>query len=135
LDLVELEVRELLSECGFPGDEVPVVRVSALRALVGDPRWSQSNLDLVDAVDGYVPVPERELGQPFLVPIEGVHTISGRHRDRTARLSCCWAPEKPVIRAVERSCNRLFRGTPGGGRGLPSQAVVMRENHYLYSVS
>src|ERR1700710_814993 len=62
LDLVELEVRELLSEYGFPGDEVPVVRVSALKALSGDPAWVQSIMDLLDAVDAYVPVPERELG-------------------------------------------------------------------------
>jgi len=78
LDLVELEVRELLSEYGFPGDEVPVVRVSALRALEGDPRWERSVADLLDAVDAYVPVPERELGEPFLMPIENVLTISGR---------------------------------------------------------
>jgi elongation factor Tu len=78
LDLVELEVRELLSEYGFPGDEVPVVRVSGLQALAGDPVWSQSILDLLDAVDAYLPVPERELGEPFLMPIENVLTISGR---------------------------------------------------------
>ena len=78
LDLVELEVRELLGEYGFPGDEVPVVRVSALKALEGDPRWTQSIVDLLDAVDAYVPVPARELGEPFLMPIENVLTISGR---------------------------------------------------------
>ena len=78
LDLVELEVRELLSEYGFPGDEVPVVRVSALKALEGDPRWVGSIVELLDAVDDYVPVPERELGEPFLMPIENVLTISGR---------------------------------------------------------
>jgi len=78
LDLVELEVRELLSHNGFPGDEVPVVRVSALRALEGDPAWTQSIMDLLDAVDRYVPVPRRELEQPFLMPVENVLTISGR---------------------------------------------------------
>jgi elongation factor Tu len=78
LDLVELEVRELLSEYGFPGDEVPVVRVSALQALAGDPQWTQSVVDLLDAVDDYLPIPERELGEPFLMPIENVLTISGR---------------------------------------------------------
>jgi elongation factor Tu len=78
LDLVELEVRDLLSEYGFPGDAVPVVRVSALGALDGDPRWTQSIVDLLDAVDAYVPVPQRELGEPFLMPIENVLTISGR---------------------------------------------------------
>jgi elongation factor Tu len=78
LDLVELEVRELLGQYGFPGDEVPVVRVSALRALEGDPRWVDSVVELLDAVDTYVPVPPRELGEPFLMPIENVLTISGR---------------------------------------------------------
>ncbi|GAA1539190.1 elongation factor Tu [Nocardioides humi] len=78
LDLVELEVRELLEAYGFPGDEVPVVPVSALGALEGDPRWVESVRALVAAVDDYVPVPERELGEPFLMPVEGVVTISGR---------------------------------------------------------
>ncbi|MEU4191153.1 elongation factor Tu [Kribbella sp. NPDC026611] len=78
LDLVELEVRELLSEYGFPGDDVPVVRVSGLRALEGDPAWTAAIGELLDAVDSYVPVPDRELGQPFLMPIENVYTISGR---------------------------------------------------------
>ncbi len=78
LDLVELEVRELLSEYGFPGDDVPVVRVSGLRALEGDPEWMKAVGDLLDAVDDYVPIPDRELGEPFLMPIENVLTISGR---------------------------------------------------------
>jgi elongation factor Tu len=78
LDLVELEVRELLSEYGFPGDDVPVVRVSGLKALEGDPRWTAAIGGLLDAIDEYVPVPDRELGEPFLMPIESVLTISGR---------------------------------------------------------
>src|SRR5688500_11715464 len=78
LDLVELEVRELLTSFGFPGADVPVVRVSALRALDGDPRWTQSIVELLDAVDRYVPVPPRELERPFLMPVESVLTISGR---------------------------------------------------------
>ncbi|WP_433079170.1 elongation factor Tu [Dactylosporangium sp. CA-052675] len=78
LDLVELEVRELLSEYGFPGDDIPVVRVSALRALAGEPEWVRSVADLLDAVDEYVPLPERVTGEPFLMPIESVLTITGR---------------------------------------------------------
>ncbi|MFE4001602.1 elongation factor Tu [Nocardioides sp. YIM B13467] len=78
LDLVELEVRDLLSEYGFPGDDVPVVRVSGLKALEGDPEWTAAIGELLDAIDGYVPVPERELGEPFLMPIENVVTITGR---------------------------------------------------------
>ena len=78
LDLVELEVRELLAEYGFPGDDVPVVRVSGLKALEGDPKWTAAIGELLDAIDDYVPVPDRELGEPFLMPIENVLTISGR---------------------------------------------------------
>jgi elongation factor Tu len=78
LDLVTLEVADLLSEYGFPGSEVPIVPVSGLGALGGDPRWVSSVEDLLDAVDRYVPVPPRELGEPFLMPIENVLTISGR---------------------------------------------------------
>jgi elongation factor Tu len=78
LDLVELEIRELLARYGFPGHEVPVVRVSALRALAGDPGWTASVAELLDAVDRYVPVPERRLDLPFLMPVENVLSISGR---------------------------------------------------------
>ena len=78
LDLVELEVRELLTRYGFPGEEIPVVRVSGLRALDGDPYWVKRIEDLLDAVDGYVPVPARILDRPFLMPIENVLTITGR---------------------------------------------------------
>jgi translation elongation factor TU len=78
LDLVELEVRELLSQYGFPGEEIPVVRVSGLRALEGDPYWVRRIEDLLDAVDGYVPIPARILDRPFLMPIESVLTITGR---------------------------------------------------------
>jgi elongation factor Tu len=78
LDLVELEVRELLSEYEFPGDDAPVVRVSALKALEGDADAVQGVLDLMAAVDEYVPQPVRELDKPFLMPIEDVFTITGR---------------------------------------------------------
>ncbi|CAL9363902.1 Elongation factor Tu [Streptomyces sp. enrichment culture] len=77
-DLVELEVRELLTAHGYGGDAVPVVRVSALRALQGDPRWTASIEALLDAVDTYVPLPERYLDAPFLLPVENVLTITGR---------------------------------------------------------
>ncbi|MEV6960564.1 elongation factor Tu [Streptomyces sp. NPDC051207] len=77
-DLVELEVRELLTAHGYGGDAVPVVRVSGLRALEGDPRWTASIEALLDAVDTYVPMPERYLDAPFLLPVENVLTITGR---------------------------------------------------------
>jgi elongation factor Tu len=78
LELVEMEVRELLSEYGFPGDDIPVVRVSALKALEGDAEWTPGILALMDAVDGYVPEPARDLDKPFLMPIEDVFSITGR---------------------------------------------------------
>ncbi|MFI7502733.1 elongation factor Tu [Streptomyces sp. NPDC049687] len=77
-DLVELEVRDLLTAHGFGGDAAPVVRVSGLRALEGDPRWTASIDALLDAVDTYVPMPERYLDAPFLLPVENVLTITGR---------------------------------------------------------
>ncbi|MEV2189925.1 elongation factor Tu [Streptomyces phaeochromogenes] len=77
-DLVELEVRELLTAHGYGGDSVPVVRVSGLRALEGDPRWTEAIGALLDAVDTYVPMPERYLDAPFLLPVENVLTITGR---------------------------------------------------------
>jgi elongation factor Tu len=78
LDLVELEVRELLTEYEFPGDDAPVVRVSALKALEGESAWQDKIMELMDAVDSYIPEPERALDKPFLMPIEDVFTISGR---------------------------------------------------------
>ncbi|MFC0081381.1 elongation factor Tu [Aciditerrimonas ferrireducens] len=78
LDLVELEVRELLNQYEFPGDDVPVVRVSALKALEGDPEWTPKILELMAAVDEYVPEPERPIDRPFLMPIEDVMSITGR---------------------------------------------------------
>jgi elongation factor Tu len=78
LDLVELEVRELLTSYDFPGDDTPVIRVSALKALEGDPEWTEKIVELMDAVDSWVPEPTRDLDKPFLMPIEDVFTIQGR---------------------------------------------------------
>ena len=86
LELVELEVRELLSKYDFPGDDVPVVRVSALKALEGDEEWSSKIVELMEAVDTYVPDPEREIDKPFLMPIEDVFTITGRGTVVTGRV-------------------------------------------------
>ncbi|MCC2335982.1 elongation factor Tu [Cellulomonas wangsupingiae] len=86
LELVEMEVRELLSSQGFDGDNAPVVRVSGLKALEGDPTWVKSVEDLLDAVDENVPDPVREIDKPFLMPIEDVFTITGRGTVVTGRV-------------------------------------------------
>jgi elongation factor Tu len=86
LDLVELEVRDLLTTYKFPGDDVPVVRVSALKALNGEAEGVDSILKLMDALDTYVPLPQREVDKPFLMPIEDVFSISGRGTVVTGRV-------------------------------------------------
>ncbi|MEK8109304.1 elongation factor Tu [Micromonospora sp. M12] len=86
LELVELEVRELLSSQEYPGDDLPVVRVSALKALEGDPEWTGKLLDLMSAVDTSIPQPEREIDMPFLMPVEDVFTITGRGTVVTGRV-------------------------------------------------
>jgi elongation factor Tu len=88
LELVELEIRDLLSSYEFPGDEVPVIKGSALKALENpeDPKWNQAIFDLVDALDKYVPLPQRDIDKPFLMPIEDVFSISGRGTVVTGRV-------------------------------------------------
>jgi elongation factor Tu len=86
LDLVELEVRELLTFYEFPGDDIPVVRGSALKALEGDAEAEKQILALMDAVDNYVPIPKRDVEQPFLMPVEDIFTISGRGTVATGRV-------------------------------------------------
>ena len=86
LDLVELEVRELLKSYQFPGDKVPVVRLSALGALNGEAKWEAQVDELMKAVDEYVPQPARELDKPFLMPIEDIFSIQGRGTVVTGRI-------------------------------------------------
>ena len=86
IDLVEMEVRELLSEYDYPGDDIPVIRGSALKALEGDEKYMQSIFELMDAVDAYVDEPEREIDKPFLMPVEDVFTITGRGTVATGRV-------------------------------------------------
>jgi elongation factor Tu len=85
MELVELEVRELLSTQEYPGDDLPVVKVSALKALEGEEQWVKSVQDLMEAVDTYIPEPERDIDKPFLMPIEDVFTITGRGTVVTGR--------------------------------------------------
>jgi elongation factor Tu len=86
MELVELETRELLSAYEFDGDNLPIVRVSALKALEGDAEWGKTILELLDAVDSYIPQPERDIDKPFLMPVEDVFTITGRGTVVTGRI-------------------------------------------------
>ncbi len=86
IELVEMEVRELLSEYEFPGDDIPVVRVAAFPALQGDAKWGESVAELMQAVDDYIPTPARETEKPFLMPVEDVFTITGRGTVITGRI-------------------------------------------------
>jgi elongation factor Tu len=95
LELVELEVRELLTQYEFPGDDVPVVRLSALKALEGDAEWTPKILELMDAVDQYIPEPTRDIDKPFLMPIEDVFSIKGRGTVVTGRV------EQGVVKVQE----------------------------------
>ncbi|MFI5618547.1 elongation factor Tu [Streptomyces sp. NPDC051567] len=110
-DLVELEVRELLTSQGYGGESVPVVRVSGLRALEGDPRWTAAVEALLDAVDTYVPTPVRYTGAPFLLPVENVLTITGRGTVVTG------AVERGTVRVGDRV------SVLGGGDGAAGAAV------------
>ena len=86
LELVEMEVRELISSYGFPGDDLPVIQVSGLKALEGDAEWEEKIVELMQAVDDYIPEPEREIDKPFLMAIEDVFSITGRGTVATGRI-------------------------------------------------
>jgi elongation factor Tu len=108
LDLVELEVRELLSSYEFPGDEIPVIRVSALKALEsGDPKdeWGLKIMQLMDAVDSYIPMPQRVIDKPFLMPVEDIFSISGRGTVVTGRI------DRGVIKVCARRRRRSSRAS------------------------
>ena len=94
-ELVEMEIRELLSSYDFPGDDLPIVMGSAVKALEGDPEYTQKILDLMDAVDAYIPTPERPTEKPFLMPVEDVFSISGRGTVATGRI------ERGIINKME----------------------------------
>ncbi len=130
LDLVELEVRELLSQYDFPGDDVPVVRVSALKALEGDAEWTPKIIELMDAVDSYIPEPERPIDRPFLMPIEDVMSITGRGTVVTGKVEQgqvkvgeeveivgLRATQKTVVTGVEMFRKLLDEGRAGDNIG------------------
>jgi elongation factor Tu len=131
LELVELEVRELLKGYQFPGDEVPVVRGSALKALEGDEAWEKGIWELMDAVDSYVPLPLRETEKPFLMPIEDVFSIVGRGTVVTGRVDrgkvkvgeeveiVGFTPtQKKVVTGVEMFKKLLDEGVAGDNIGV-----------------
>ena len=136
VDLVELEVRELLKGYGFPGDDLPVVRVSALKALNGDPEGVESVTKLMEALDAYIPVPQRDVDKPFLMPIEDVFSISGRGTVVTGRIErgtvkvgeevelIGFKPtEKKVVTGVEMFRKLLDSGQAGDNVGILLRGV------------
>ena len=131
LDLVELEVRELLTKYEFPGDDLPVVRVSALGALNGEEKWEKGVLELMDAVDNYIPLPARDIEHPFLMPVEDIFSIQGRGTVVTGRIErgICKVGEemeivgfretrKTVVTGVEMFKKLLDQGQAGDNVGL-----------------
>ncbi|MEU6350763.1 elongation factor Tu [Streptomyces sp. NPDC047072] len=145
VELVELEVRELLTAHGYGGDAVPVVRVSGLKALEGDPRWTAAVEALLDAVDTYVPIPERYLDAPFLLPVENVLTITGRGTVVTGavergtvrvgdRVEVLGAGVETVVTGVETFGKPMDEAQAGDNvalllRGVPRDAV--RRGHVV----
>jgi len=143
LDLVELEVRELLSSYDFPGDEIPVIRVSALKALEsGDPNseWGKKVMELMDAVDTYIPIPERVIDKPFLMPVEDIFSISGRGTVVTGRIERGIVKVgeeieivgirptiKKVVTGVEMFRKLLDQGQAGDNVGLLLRGVERKD--------
>jgi len=140
LDLVELEVRELLKSYGFPGDDLPVIRGSALGALNGEPQWEAKIMELMDQVDKYIPMPQREIEKPFLMPIEDIFSISGRGTVVTGRIErgkvkvgeemeiVGFRPTmKTVITGVEMFKKLLDEGQAGDNVGLLLRGTAKEE--------
>jgi elongation factor Tu len=143
LELVELEVRELLSEYDFPGDDIPVIKGSALKALEsGDPEseWGQKITELMDAVDSYIPEPERDIDKPFLMPVEDVFSITGRGTVATGRIERgivkvgdevsivgMGGDKKTVVTGVEMFRKLLEEGRAGDNAGLLLRGVGKEE--------
>jgi elongation factor Tu len=140
LELVELEVRELLSAYEFPGDDIPVVRGSALKALEGDPEWEKTVVELMAAVDSYIPTPERDVEKPFLMPVEDIFTIQGRGTVATGRVErgkvkvneaveiVGIRPTKnTVVTGVEMFKKLLDEGTAGDNVGLLLRGIDRKD--------
>ncbi len=141
LDLVEMEIRDLLSFYGFDGDNAPVIRGSALGALNGDPQYEEKIMELMDAVDAYIPVPPRENEKPFLMPIEDIFSITGRGTVATGRIETGVVhvgdeveivglgeePKKTTITGVEMFRKLLDEGEAGDNVGLLLRGIDKKE--------
>jgi elongation factor Tu len=140
LELVELEVRELLSAYEFPGDDIPVIRGSALKALEGDPEWEKTVDELMAAVDSYIPTPERDIEKPFLMPVEDIFTIQGRGTVATGRVERgkvkvnetveivgIRPTQKTVVTGVEMFKKLLDEGVAGDNVGLLLRGVERKD--------
>jgi elongation factor Tu len=140
LELVELEVRELLSAYEFPGDDIPVIRGSALKALEGDPEWEKTVDELMAAVDSYIPTPERDIEKPFLMPVEDIFTIQGRGTVATGRVERgkvkvnetveivgIRPTMKTVVTGVEMFKKLLDEGVAGDNVGLLLRGVERKD--------
>ncbi|HEU4769420.1 MAG TPA: elongation factor Tu [Pyrinomonadaceae bacterium] len=140
LELVELEVRELLSAYEFPGDEIPVVKGSALKALEGDPEWEKTVDELMAAVDSYIPTPERDIEKPFLMPVEDIFTIQGRGTVATGRVERgkvkvneqveivgIRPTSKTVVTGVEMFKKLLDEGVAGDNVGLLLRGIERKD--------
>src|SRR5688500_5766816 len=140
LDLVELEVRELLSVYGFPGDEAPVVRGSAMKAIEGDPKWVATIEELYAALDTYIPEPVREKDQPFLMPVEDVFSITGRGTVATGRIDRGIvkvgeevavvgfnSDKRTIVTGVEMFRKLLDQGEAGDNVGLLLRGIAKEE--------
>ncbi len=140
LELVELEVRELLSAYEFPGDEIPVIKGSALKALEGDPTWEKTVEELMDAVDSYIPTPARDVEKPFLMPVEDIFTIQGRGTVATGRVERGKVKvnetveivgikdtRSTVVTGVEMFKKLLDEGTAGDNVGLLLRGVERKD--------
>jgi elongation factor Tu len=140
LDLVELEVRELLSKYEFPGEDIPIIRGSALNALNGDPAWESKIDELMAAVDSYIPTPAREIDKPFLMPVEDIFSISGRGTVATGRVERgivkvgetveiigIKATRSTVVTGVEMFKKLLDEGRAGDNVGLLLRGVDRKD--------
>jgi elongation factor Tu len=130
LELVELEVRELLSAYEFPGDDIPVIKGSALKALEGDPEWEKTVEELMAAVDSYIPTPERDIEKPFLMPVEDIFTIQGRGKvkvNEQVEIVGIRPTTKTVVTGVEMFKKLLDEGTAGDNVGLLLRGVERKD--------